>query len=434
MMNERFGQLGRGCRDRNGVVLLITLVILVILATLAYTLSAQVASRRGRDRYIINYAQAQYACTSGVKSALVMLNDLEVSLISRPNEPDFSDVFAMSEEAYQEMLAQAELELVTGSDERSPEAEDGNDLDDSNDLDGRRDDEETLETTGSVTIRGPYGPVWPLVTPPIEVEIGQAKVTIEVQDENAKYPLGWAFIDDEEVKPRADIGFVTFCEWMGYSENEIKSLSADLAAVAEIRPFKMEFKPLTEPIKRTRTSLRSRTRSRSSSRSSSGRSPARKTISAAEQATEQSATLAGVFHSSLLDRDLLARPTILSDSRNESALKYLGLWGTRKVNVNTAPRQVLEATLAFGSVADAPKIAGEIIAQRRIQPFSDLDDLKNRVSAYSDSIDDAKDYITAKSTCFTVKVTAVSGTARSVAVVGLTKDGTKVKRIAVISD
>ena len=145
-------------------------------------------------------------------------------------------------------------------------------------------------------------------------------------------------------------------------------------------------------------------------------------------------TLAGIFHSSLLDRDLLARSSVLSDSRDESALKYLGLWGTRKVNVNTAPRHVLEAAFAFGSVADAPKIAQAIIEQRRVKPFSDIDELKSGVFAYSDSIEDAKDYITTKSTCFTVRVTAISGAARSVAVAGAIADGTKVKRIAVISD
>ena len=65
-------QTGRENRrhDAPGVVLLITLVILVILATLGYTLSAQVAARRHRAQYIIDYGQAKYACASALKYAL----------------------------------------------------------------------------------------------------------------------------------------------------------------------------------------------------------------------------------------------------------------------------------------------------------------------------------------------------------------------------
>lgn len=427
-------QDGYSGRDRRGVVLLITLVILVILSTLGYTLSAQVAARRRRDRYIIDYAQTQYACTSGIKCALVLLNDLEPSLISRPNEPDFSDIFAMSEPAYQELLAQMGVDLTTENEDRRDtgdveDAEDINDLDDA----ALAENDGAAASSVSATIRGPYGSPWPLVAEALEFEIATAKVKIEIEDENAKYPLGWAFIDDEKVKPQADVGFVTFCEWMGYTAGEIEGLREDLAVVARIRPFKTEFKPITEPVTRQPTSLRSRTQSRTSARTASAAS-SRKTVSAAEQMTQQSMALAGLFHSSLMDRDLLARPTIVSESRNESALKYLGLWGTQKVNINTAPRHVLEAVFAFGSVADAPKIADAIVTQRRVKPFSDLDELKNGVSQFSDKIEDAKDFITTTSDCFTVRVTAVSGVARTVAVLGATKEGTKVKRIAVISD
>ena len=384
------------------------------------------AARRQRDRYIVDYAQTQYACTSGLKCAMVLLNDLETSVISRPNEPDFSDIFAMSEPAYQELLAQAGADLTTDD----KDYRDANDMEDANDFEGSA--LPAAESSATAVIRGPYGYEWPLVAQPLELEIATAKVKIEIEDENAKYPLGWAFIDDEKVRPQADVGFTTFCEWMGYTADEVAGLREDLAVVAEIRPFKTEFKPITEPVKRSAPSLRTRTRGTTAARSAAASS--RKTVSAAEQKNQQSMTLAGLFHSSLMDRDLLMRKTVVSETRDESALKYLGLWGTEKVNVNTAPRHVLEAALAFGSVADAPKIAEAIITQRRVKPFSDIDELKNEVSQFSDSIEDAKDFITTTSTCFTVRVTAVSGVARTVAVLGATKEGTKVKRIAVISD
>ena len=47
------------------MILLITLVILVILSTLGYTLCVQVAARRHRDQYVIDYSIARHACASG---------------------------------------------------------------------------------------------------------------------------------------------------------------------------------------------------------------------------------------------------------------------------------------------------------------------------------------------------------------------------------
>ena len=88
-------------RTRPGVVLLVTLVLLIVLATLGYTLSDRVASQRHRNQYIIDYSNARYGCDSAVKYALASLEELEPELVSRPNEPDFSDLFALDEIGYQ---------------------------------------------------------------------------------------------------------------------------------------------------------------------------------------------------------------------------------------------------------------------------------------------------------------------------------------------
>jgi hypothetical protein len=227
---------------------------------------------------------------------------------------------------------------------------------------------------------------------------------------------------------------------MGYQSDELGGLKDDLARISSIRPFKMEYKPVAAPTTASRSaSLRSRA-TRATSPTAAGRAAAgratigRSVISAADQMDRQSADLSRLFHSSLIDTDLLTRPTVVSDSREESALKYLGLWATRQINVNTAPRHVLEAALSFGSVADAPKIADAIIQRRKIQPFSDVEEVKKSLLRYSDAIEKSKEFLTTTSTVFTVRVTAVSGVARKVALAGVTKEGPKVKTIAVISD
>ena len=88
-----------------GIVLMITMVVLIILAILGYTLSSRVAAQRHRDNFIIDYTAACYARDSALKYTMSAFDDFNnFVLISRPNEPDFSDLFAMSEPDYRKML------------------------------------------------------------------------------------------------------------------------------------------------------------------------------------------------------------------------------------------------------------------------------------------------------------------------------------------
>ncbi len=109
----------------------------------------------------------------------------------------------------------------------------------------------------------------------------------------------------------------------------------------------------------------------------------------------------------------------------------MGMWGTMKININTAPRHVLEAAFIFGG--DEVPIAEEIIQRRREEPFKDIQDLKKALFRYSDSIGRCEKFITTVSRFFTIKVTVVSGVAKASSVIAITKDGEKVQRIAVIN-
>jgi hypothetical protein len=439
------------------VILLITLVILVILSTLGYTLCVRLAARRHRDQYIIDYCQAKHACASGLKYALSSLGELQIQLISRPNEPDFSDVFALSEQQYQKLLALVDANQIGDSNtveagrekgvksrkdkkrlqsEKATKTRDNLgawDINDSND--GYDPNHGTLWPQKRLTIPGPYGPPWPLVAEPIELEIGTAKVKIEIEDENAKYPLGWAMLTDEKTLAQAAVGWVTFCEWMGYAADEIDQLKADLVKIGKLKPFKTEFKTQTQAFTPA-AGVRGRISRPTTGTGTATRRPPPGTrpVPPAVQIEQQSKEFAQLFHSSLVNTDLLARPSIESDTRKESALKYLSLWATRHVNINTAPRQVLEATLVFGSVADGPKIADAIIRQRRIQPLADVNELKQVAFQYATAVDKCKDFITTTSTVFTVRVTAVSGVATATAVAAVSKEADKIKRMAVVSD
>jgi len=425
-------------RNHPGIVLLVTLVLLVVLSTLGYTLSTRVAAQRHRNQYIIDYSSARYGCDSAVKYALATLEDIDPQLIGRPNEPDFSDLFYLSEVEYQELLEQWSLEsqltTLDGSKSFKGMVDIGN-VDELSDIGNVKDiSSDEIGIAGfnsydSLTISGPYGPPWPFITEPVEFEVGSAKVRIEIEDENAKYPLGWALLNDKAIQREAEAGFETFCEMNGLDAEQIDSLKNELKEIGQIKPFALDFRPITRAVK---TPITTRT---PSSKSRTSKTPQtrlmRKSVSVAEQISEQTIHFAKLFHSSLIDTEALARPTIVSPGRNESALKYMGMWGSMKVNVNTAPRHVLEAAFIFGG--DEVQIAEDIIQRRRIEPFTDIQELRTELFRYSDSIGRCEKYITTVSRFFTIRVTAVSGVAKASSVIAITKDGERVERIAVIN-
>ncbi len=451
-MNEERKMNSRIQYNRPGIVLLVTLVLLVVLSVLMFTMSTRMSSQRHRDKYIIDYQAARYARDSAIKYALATLNDMNTpELIERPEEPDFSDLFMLDEEQYAEFLAAwavPDEEGLSLESERDIEGESGlpdfSDLE-PNDVNGFEDINGTDYFDGfgdsneanSVTVRGPYGPPWPFIIEPVEFEIGSVTVRIEIEDENAKYPVGWAIMEDKKVQREAIAGFETFCEWMEVNDVQIDSLigpKGQLKEIGKIKTFKIEFKNTSQiirtPVPTPTTSSSSRKTSRSRVRPTRMR-PQRKTITAAQQIAEQSADFAKLCHSSLIDTEALARPIIISETRQESALKYMGMWASRKVNINTAPRHVLEAAFTFGG--DADRIAEEIIQQRRIKPFADIDELKRELFRYSPAIEKCEKYITTISSIFTIKVTATVGVAEATAVIGIAKEGPKTRRIAVIS-
>jgi DNA uptake protein ComE-like DNA-binding protein len=421
------------CRNRPGIVLLVTLVLLVMLSALGYTLSSRLAAQRHREQYVIDYQAARYGCNSAARYAFAKLQDINTpQLVDRPNEPDFSDLFALSEVEYKELLAKwAAAKKIYSKNKSSSDMRDVNDTNDINDVNDVGEANNISGVTdfndpNSLIVRGPYGPPWPFVIEPVEFKIGSATVRIEIEDENAKYPLGWMLLDDKEVQREASAGLETFCEWMDINSVRIDSLKQELKEISEIKTFKLDFEPITIS-EETKAGTVTRRGTRDRRRVSQRRTVQKTTI----PASVHSADFAKLFHSSLIDTEALAMPTIVSESRKESALKYMGLWASSKVNINTAPRHVLEAAFTFGG--DADKIAEGIIQRRRIKPFTDIEDLRKSLFRYSDSIGKCEKYITTTSRFFTIKITAVSGVAEASTIIAVTKDDKKIERIAVIS-
>ena len=431
-------------RNHSGIVLLVTMVLLVILSILGYTLTTRIWAQKHRDQYIIDYTKARYACDSAVKYAFTILGDINAPpLIIRDKEPDFSDLFHLNDTEYKEYIEKWFSENAAAKDKISKDSTsninapaDINDVNSVRDVNYAGDTNNTpgifdLNEPNATVVRGPYGPQWPLITEPAEFEIGSVKVKIEIEDENAKYPIGWAMLDDPNLVREAAAGFKTFCEWMNVDSTDAESLDKQFEEVSKIKPFKPVFQPIkvAEEVTKTETppvATRPNPRRRLSARPSY-KQMIEKTIPASVHIKD----FAKLFHSSLINIDVLAKPTVISQTRKESTLKYMGMWASSKVNVNTAPRQVLEAAFTFGG--DAREIAEEIIQQRKVKPFESIESLRKALFRYSDSIKKCENYITTSSNFFTIRVTATSGVAQVSAVIAIMKTGKTMEPIALIS-
>ena len=457
-------------------MLLITLVVLVVLASISYLLMTRVTAQIHRDQYLIDYQNARYACDSGLKYAFASLeSNITAKLIDRPNEPDFSDVFAYTQEQYERFLAEwAAAHPPKDTYEQYgqyDQYEDANypsmrrdfnsmdrtkfpdDLSDANMEQYQRsfgdmsdaDMAEWYSDPNKMAIPGPYGPPWPLLARPIELEIGTAKVTIEIEDENAKLPLIWGTNSDKEKQREVDAAIGTFCEWMNMNWEQIDALKRDLKKIGEVRPYKAGA-PLTvtAPVAGTSSPADA-----NAARAGQSRRSRRRPTTPAQQQQQQQKSLspqaakdnaAGaqlnefvrLLRSSMIDIEPLAQPYIKTEQRTESTLKYVSRWGATQVNVNTAPRQVLEAAFMFGG--DAPDVAEEIIKERQKKPFTDVNDVQKKVYKYSDSIRKSKDFITTTSNIFSVKITSVSGVAKVSMTAAVMMQDKKTRIIAIISE
>jgi hypothetical protein len=433
--------------SRSGIALIIVLLILTILSIMAYTLTNRLMMHNGSHQYIIDYQNARYACDSAVKFALTAMADMNDPVpIIRNDALDFSDLFDTNEviareiifEWSQTLTPQQAKKYMKHNTDYGAGTFDINGFNDINDIsisDLFEDNENQLQKfdANDLQIPGPYGPPWPFIAQPINLDISNAKVTIEMHDENAKYPLGWMMLDDPKVRRQIVFGFQTLCEWVDVNEFVEQKLEDELVELAAIKEFKTEFKDITIT-KRMRekvpTSSRARNRGRRRSTRTRYRTITKKTKI---PASVHYADFAKLYHSSLIDTESLARPYYVSKDRKESALKYISLFGTGKVNINSAPRPVLEAAFAFGGLSDSVEISQAVIEQRQEKPFKDPNELRNQLYGYSDSIDKCRQYISTKSEIFTIRITAISGRAKASAVIAVKKNKNKIHKIVVLS-
>lgn len=454
----------RTTNSRYGFVLLVTMIVLVVLASLTAGLAVQMSMAKRRQYYMIEYQRARYGLDSAMKYILNVLPAKNFILAEREEQPDFSDLFLMNQAEFSEFIAswaetatdeQIEAVLREGASLTEPVPLSSGDMvsgllalfgggsDDANDMaaDSYDADEQLYVVEldpNDVVVPGPYGAPWPYVTEPIDLEIGPCKITITIEDENAKMPLSWLVTDSKQANKQAENALKTFCEWMSWDTQRLRELEATISEamdeVHEKKAFKLNPGPIllkSTTTRRVKTPARtSRSRRRTSRRTSSR--TVQSTTTQQRPAVAHTTDFAKLFHSSLLDRELLARPLPDTGERIESPLKYLSLWGAQRVNVNTAPRHVLEA--AFSLAMDSfeiPEFVQQVIDQRKEKPLRKIDELKELGGLDADTMKQLNNYLTTTSTFFQIRITSRSGNARSSAVATVVKEGRNTQRLAI---
>lgn len=443
--------------------LLLTMIVLVVLASLAAGLSIQLTMAKRRQQYMIEYQRARYGLDSGMKYILSVMPAKTFKIEARPDVPDFSDLFWMTEadldlfiNSWAAAATPEQIENVLKKDMQDKPEDAGNEdlmswlttlfgsaaSQDANSVA----DPNTgiIVDPNQVEIPGPYGVPWPYVEEPIELEIGPCQITITIEDENAKMPLSWMVTNFKEVNKQAEYSLETFGEWMQMTPAEIKELKTELDGIYKQKMFQVNPNPilLTYPqaqaaqnpsdpnqVSRRRTY----TRLRPGQRTPVPTQPAAQAVVKQRPASAHTTDFAKLFHSSMLNHEILTRSLPNTGVRTENPIKYLSLWGAQRININTAPRHVLEAAFILGGDSFiAPELAQKVIEMRLEKPFLNIDELKNIGMLDSDTFNQMKNYVTVSSSFFKIRVTSQSGNARASSVVTVIKEGKNLELLAIL--
>ncbi|MHC5001340.1 MAG: hypothetical protein ACYTE1_11085 [Planctomycetota bacterium] len=320
-----------------GFVLLVTVIVLVVLASLTTGLAVQMSMAKRRQHYMIEYQRARYGLDSAMKYILNTLPAKNFILAGREEDPDFSDVFLMNQAEFSEFIAtwaetatdeQIEAVLREGASLTEPVPLSsggmvsgllglfGGGSDDANDMAAvsYESDEQFYVVEldpNDVVVPGPYGVPWPYVIEPIDLEIGPCEIAITIEDENAKMPLSWLVTSSQEANKQAENALKTFCEWMSWDQQQLRELEATITEamdeVHEKKAFKLNPGPILLKSTTTRTARTPARTSRSRRRTARRSRTVRSTTTQERAAVAHTTDFAKLFHSSLLDREFLAR-------------------------------------------------------------------------------------------------------------------------------
>jgi Tfp pilus assembly protein PilX len=383
-------------KNKRGVTLLITMLVLILLATMIVQFQSDASLQVRADSYRIDELQCRYAAESALVSTPMLI----------------TDVLAAAAQA-----AQAAQSPQTSPGQTPAAAQEPNAASDSS------------------AASDPNGPPpqkpWPFLVAERTMTIGEAKIEIKVHDETAKWPMLWLFRSpfDASLGNTADPQrcFTRYTELMNI---ESQKAQESLALAQKLgKPLQLPKADFT--MRKTAAPKTGGQAAKTQGQSFKARWQ-RKNLTQRTEDLYKRKTVMGTFalrwgETMRTNPDFSWLKEPLAD-RKEAFEDFLGKWGSDRININLASAELI--TSVFEPLGMTEEMAWAIVRYREKKPFaqaSSLSDVEEVPENVTRSIQNL--CVTAGDT-YSVFVTARLGRAHCTLVGGLYIDDRQQFKVA----
>jgi hypothetical protein len=389
-MKSRTGQARKG-----GYVLLIVLMAMIVLATVIVQFQAKSSLHLRASEHRREKLQCRYAAESGLIVASHLIKET-LETLAREREKQASD---------------AEKAEAAGDEEKTTE-----------EVADPNDPNEQDVTDPNITDPNKQGKELFLFTENT-FQMGDATVTIKIYDENAKYPVLWSMGSPYSRGGRPSDKFIPELGKLLNSPDKTagyaQGLVSELARSIRLPPQEIV------ATKDNRSTRRSKGKENPTTEQSavwiSKRRPlsVRKRMAQNDERYQLMATFAEQWYQQVADNpeyQLLREP--MTD-RSGNFMEYLGLWGHNRINLNTAPAEVIE--IAFSEMGLTRDIAQAIVEYRKKKPLLGTGQLKE-IDSIQPFLQVIQSLSVTQSDSFSIQIKAQSGRSQYFLLAGIYKN------------
>jgi len=228
-----------------------------------------------------------------------------------------------------------------------------------------------------------------------ELAVGEAEVTIEIQDENAKWPVLWLLRSPFRGND-AQKEFLNYAKQMGYATTDARR------AVKLVKEIGRKIEKVLPP-----PEVKVEARKRAGNRRRRRFMSYDKRLKEEQNRREVMGEFARQWQEALdADEDFQVLQQSLPDKAN-GFNDFLGIWGSNFININTTSPEILES--AFSSLGMTRDKAEAIVTFRETTLFRNKNELHNVQGLEKKMVTKLLPLITVKSDSYSVYVTARLG-------------------------
>lgn len=364
---------------RQGMALLLTLMVLVILATVMVQFQVDAALFMRSSNYQLEKQQCRYAAESGL---VIASNILQEKI--RSGEVMTGDALTNPLAGENPALDLSGLAELLGNDP--------NLMADPNTMADPNGTPVLLELVSSDSV---------VVLFEKELDVGDAEVTIEIHDEHAKWPMLWMMPQNSPFSKNTNESDKLFKDLTGFiaadpdDSSRLLKLTKDLGRSIKLPPAEFTVNKSRSTRRRGRAVRRRRVRGYT------------KRLEEARQKREGMALFAQSFYTTINEQSEYATLKQPMTEREVSLVDYFGFWGHNRININTAPVEIIQA--AFAPLGLTESQAQAIVSYRQQQKFTQLSDIRKVEGIERPLAQSIMPLCLTRSETFSVKITARIG-------------------------